>query len=113
MGKFYGTVGYGVTKEIRPGYWDESVTERSYYGDVLQNSHRWENSGNQNDDLNVANRISIIADPFAHENLSSIRYVEWLGSKWKVTSVEVQWPRLILSLGGVYTEQQTGSSSAP
>lgn len=107
MGKFYGKVGYGITKEVRPGYWAEEITERDYYGDVLQNGRRWENSGNQNDNLNLSHRISVLADPFAYENASNIRYVTLLGSKWKVTNIEVQYPRLILTTGGVYSEQAT------
>ena len=106
MAKFYGTIGYGETKETRPGVWEETVTERNYYGDVLQFGRRWESSGNLNDDLNVSNRISIVADPFAYEKFHAIRYISWMGAKWKVSAVEVDYPRLVLTIGGVYNEQQ-------
>lgn len=107
MAKFYGTIGYGETKETRPGVWEEIITERSYFGDVLQFGRRWESSGNLNDNLNVSNRISIVADPFAYEKFHAIRYISWMGSKWKVSAVEVDYPRLVLTIGGVYNEQQT------
>ncbi len=106
MAKFYGKIGYGETKETRPGIWEAVITEKNYYGDVLQFSRRWESSGQLNDDLNVSNRISIVADPFACQNFHAMRYLEWMGSKWKISSVEVQYPRLILTIGGVYSEQQ-------
>lgn len=105
MAKFYGTIGYGETKEIRPGVWREDITEREYYGDVLQFIRRWESGEHLNDDLNVNNKISIVADPFACQNFHTMRYVEWMEVKWKVTNVEVQYPRLILTIGGVYNEQ--------
>ena len=102
MAKFYGEVGYANTTETEPGIWEEVITERMYYGDVLKISRRLVNSGSVNDNLKVNNEISIIADPFAYQNFVNIRYVNWLGASWKVTNVVVQSPRLILSLGGVY-----------
>jgi len=78
------------------------ITEREYYGDILQFSRRWENGEHLNDDLNIDNKISIVADPFAYENFHAIRYIWWIGAKWKVISAEVQYPRLILTIGGVY-----------
>lgn len=102
MAKFYGKIGYSETKETTSGVWTENISERSYRGDVLRNTRRWEGSENLNDNLNVNNLISIVADAFAYENFFSIRYIEWMGSKWKVTNVEVQRPRLILTIGGVY-----------
>jgi len=105
MSKFYGVVGFIAPEETTPGVWTEVETEREYYGDVTRNTSRWDSSGNLNDDLNVNNSISIVADPYASQNFQSIRYVEWMNAKWKVTSVEVQYPRLILSIGGVWNGQ--------
>lgn len=102
MAKFYGKIGYAETKETVPGVYTETITERSYKGDVLRNTRRWESSENLNDNLNVNNLISIVADAFAYDNFFSMRYIEWMGSKWKITNVEVQRPRLILTIGGVY-----------
>lgn len=102
MAKFFGKIGFGVTEEIRPGVWDVQVTEREYFGDLLRNVRRYEPSGQVNEDLNISNEISIVADPYAYENFHAMRYVLFMGAKWKVTGVEVQYPRLILSIGGVY-----------
>lgn len=104
MAKFYGPIGYAVLEEIRPGVHDEIITERMYSGDMTRNTFRTESSGNVNDNINIANTISIVADPFANNNFHSMRYVEYMGTRWKITNVEVQYPRLILSLGGVYNE---------
>lgn len=111
MAKFYGKVGYVDTKQTSPGVWEEVVIdERNYYGDVMRNSKRWDSGENLNDNISINNSISIIADPFAYENFFAIRYVEWMGSFWKVTTVEPERPRLILTLGGVYNGPTSRSS---
>lgn len=101
MGRFYGVVGYGETAETAPGVWKEVYTERNYYGDVQNYTRRLESSAVINDGISVTNVISIIADPYAYEHFASIRYVKWMGVAWKVSSVEVNRPRLILTLGGI------------
>lgn len=102
MAKFYGAIGYAEMVESSPGVYDEQITERMYYGDLVRNTRRLESSGNVNDDINISNEISIVADPFANHNFHSMRYIEFMGAKWKITSVEVKYPRLILTIGGVY-----------
>lgn len=102
MNKFYGKIGYAISEETVPGVWVEQIVERSYYGDVIRNIRRLQSSENLNDDINVSNEISIVADAFANQNFHSMRYVEYMGTKWKVSSIEVKYPRLILSIGGVY-----------
>ena len=106
MAKCYGVIGYAVTKETAPGVWTEEIAEQSYYGDLTRNMRRLQDSGDLNDDINVANEISIVADPYANANFHSMRYVAFMGAKWKISKVEVQYPRLILTLGGVYNGKQ-------
>ena len=102
MSKFYGPIGYVTQKEISPGVWADDVVERIYRGDIIQDIRRWENSEKKNDNLVINNRVSIVADLFAYDNFSTIRYVKWHGVRWKVSSIEIQRPRLILNLGEVY-----------
>lgn len=102
MAKFYGNVGYIETVETEPGCWEEQIIERPYYGDLIRNTSRYQSSGGVNDDININNNISIIADPYANENFQHMRYVEFMGAKWKITNVEIQYPRIILTIGGVY-----------
>ena len=101
MAKFYGVIGYSETVETKPGVWKDQITEHEYCGDLLQNTRSIQSSETLNDDINVANKISIVADPFAYKNFHSMKYVEFMGAKWKITKVEVQYPRLILTIGGV------------
>jgi hypothetical protein len=102
MARFYGKVGYAETSETRPGIFQETVTERVYYGNVERNISKWSSSGNLNDDTTVSNKISVVADPYAYQNFPHIKYVEWMGTLWKVSEIEVERPRLILTIGGVY-----------
>lgn len=102
MAKFYGMIGYEITEETEPGIYEEKIVENAYIGDVIKNSRRLQDTGKVNDDITVSNRISIIADPFANNNFHSMRYVEIMGAKWKITEVEVEYPRLILTIGGLY-----------
>ena len=102
MTRFAGKVGYGESVEQEPGNWDDVITERTYYGDVVRNTLQFRPGESVNNDLSVSNSISILADPYARDNFFKIRYVEWAGTLWKVSNVEQQSPRLILSLGEVY-----------
>ena len=102
MAKFYGKIGYAVTEETTPGVWVEQITERSYYGDIVRNTRRLQASENLNDNINISNEISIVADPYANQNFQLMRYVEFMGAKWKISNVEVKYPRLILTIGGLY-----------
>ena len=101
MAKFFGAIGFTDAKEISPGVWNDT-TEREYFGDILRDTRRLQSSDKVNDDISVSNKLSVVADPYAVKNFHSIIYVKWMGARWKVTSVEVQYPRLILELGGVY-----------
>lgn len=102
MAKFYGKIGYAVTEETAPGVWKEQITEREYYGDLIRNTRSLQSSGQLNDNINISNELSIVADPFANQNFHNMRYVEYMGTRWKISNVRVEYPRLILTLGGVY-----------
>lgn len=100
--KWFGAIGYAETVETKPGVWEEQITKREYFGDLFRNSRRVQSSDKVNADLDISNEISIVSDPYAYENFHSMRYAEFMGAKWKITNIEVQYPRLILTLGGLY-----------
>lgn len=102
MARFCGKVGYFKTVETSPGIYEEEYIEKTYRGDVLSIGRTFQNGSGINDNIVLNNRISIVADEFAYQNFSYITYVEFMGTKWKVSNVEVQRPRLILSIGDVY-----------
>lgn len=102
MAKWCGVIGFGVTEETYPGVYEEQIQERKYYGDLTRTARKIESSSDVNDNINISNQISIIADPFANNNLFAIKYVTFANAKWKVKDINVQYPRLILTIGGVY-----------
>ena len=106
--RYYGLIGYGITKETSQGVWEPTIIERPYYGDVTRNTRRFPHGESINNDVVISNEISIVADPFAYENVNNIRYIEWSGAKWKIESVSIQRPRIVLTIGGVWNESDEG-----
>lgn len=106
MAKWFGKIGFADLVETTPGVWEEKVVPHSYYGDLIRNSRRLQSTSQLNDDINVSNEISIVADPYANDHIHAMRYVEFQGAKWKVSNVDVQYPRLILSVGGLYNGEE-------
>lgn len=102
MARFAGKVGFGETVNRGNGVWEDVMSERPYYGDVVRNRTAFDGSEKVNEDLRISHSISIVADAFAVDHMFAIRYVQWAGSRWIVTAVEIQRPRLLLQLGGVY-----------
>jgi hypothetical protein len=113
MARYFGRVGYGESVETAPGVWADEITEQTYYGDVVRNSRELREGENLNPNLSVQNSISIVADEFANDHIFAIRYVEWAGVLWTVSSVEVQSPRLLLRLGEVYNGPTPGTTPNP
>lgn len=106
MDKWFGNIGCSETVETSPGIWEEIITDRKYYGDILHGSKKVSGGSEKlNDDIIFSNRISIVADPFAFENFPHMKYIEIRGSKWKIAEVELGYPRLIITTGGLYNEQ--------
>lgn len=103
MAKFCGKIGFIKTVETEPGIWEESlVEEKKYYGDITRNIFKYQNNGQVNDNINISNTISIISDPYANNNLQYMKYVVFNGAKWKISNIDIQPPRLILTLGDLY-----------
>lgn len=103
MAKWYGIIGYGISTEVSPGVWQDEIVKRNYSGDVKRLYGKWSEASNStNDDFSTNNQISIISDPFAEQNFTQMRYIVFMGVKWKIISADIKRPRIIISLGGVY-----------
>jgi hypothetical protein len=113
MARFFGRIGYGESVETAPGVWVDQIVEHSYFGDVIRNARNLQPGENLNADLSVQNSISIVADAYANDHFFAIRYVEWAGTLWTVSTVEVQSPRLILRLGEVYNGPTPAAPPTP
>lgn len=103
--KFCGKIGYAITQETTPGVCKEIISEKTYRGNVIKNMSQWQTGDELNDDINISSNISILADAFAYQHFSEIKYVEFMGAKWKVKTATPERPRIILTLGGIYNGQ--------
>lgn len=108
--KFYGPVGFVEVVEKRPGVKTMVPVEYSYAGDVLKRSLRFQAGESVNDSIVPSQQISILADPYARSHAGSMKYVKWMGTAWKISEISVEYPRLILTLGGAYNGATVGSS---
>lgn len=102
MSKFFGEIGFATQVETSPGIWEDKIIEKQYYGDITRESRRFSASEQVLDNINLSNQLSIIADGYVVDNVQNLRYVRWLGGLWKISYVELKFPRLVLELTGVY-----------
>lgn len=102
MSRFHGVVGYGHTSEIRPGVYDDIIIEQEYYGDITNDIAKWREGGKVNKDFTISNVVSILADAYAMEHYSDMRYISILGTRWVITEVQIQRPRLVIRVGDMY-----------
>lgn len=104
MAKFCGRIGFAETVEDPPdsGIAVAVVTERIYYGDILRRNVTNEAQGVVNPSLNINNEISIVADKYVLDNVANMRYITYLGTRWELRTISVDYPRMNITLGGLY-----------
>lgn len=100
--RWSGVIGYAETVETKPGVWSQQIVEHKHYGDVVRNRQLNQSSGQVNNNINISNSISVVADPYAYENFQLMRYITFKGVKWNISDIDIQHPRIVISLGGVY-----------
>lgn len=104
MPKCSGVIGYALAGETQPGVWSEEIVEKKYYGDIVRDNRRIVDQGEVNGSVNISNNISIVSNSFMLENMAFMRYITFMNSKWKISSVEIKPPRIVITLGGLYNE---------
>ena len=112
MARFHDKVGFLICLDYQDtGIAENRAVERPYYGRIIEHTRRWEENDHINDDLNISNQIAITANDYAFKHASSIAYVHFMGGYWKVTSIRIKHPEIILSLGGVWNGPTESSAS--
>lgn len=112
MAKYYGHIGFATPiSDERPGVTYDDIVERPYYGEIIRNARRVQSGDKVNEDLTLSNQISLLLDPYLTKNYYNIRYLTFMGAKWRVTNIEMRYPRMIIDIGGLYAEQPIDSSS--
>lgn len=102
MAKYCGNIGFAKSADDGHGVWEDTITEKKYYGDILQDNRRWSSSDHVMDNLTISTRFSILADSFANSNIGAMKYITYQSEKWKIENVDIQGRRLVISVGGVY-----------
>lgn len=103
MARWFGKIGFGVEEDKGYGNWETDIVEREYFGDLTRSFQRHSLVQNStNGEVTLNNQLSIVADEYSLSNISAILYAEINGINWRVTGVEEQYPRLMLSIGGAY-----------
>lgn len=102
MPKCSGVIGYALAEETQPGVWTENITEKKYFGDIVRDNRKIVDQGEINSSVNISNNVSIVSNKFMLDNMASMRYISFNKSKWKINSIDIKPPRLIISLGGLY-----------
>ena len=104
MARFYGKIGFVDTYESSPGIWSERTVSKTYSGDVLNNRRRFENGESINDNPVMVNYISVVGDDYMLDNYEMMRWVEFNSKRWKITAVELEYPRVKINFGGLWNE---------
>lgn len=103
--RYHGNIGFATTVETAPSVYSEVIVPRSYSGDLIRSYRKIDNSAVINSSVTISNELSIVADKYAYDHISDIRYAEFSNQKWNVISIDIQPPRMILTIGSVYNEQ--------
>lgn len=113
MAKYAGMIGFAKNVEVESGDYEDVVTERRYRGDILRNNQKFAVGGTTSGELRITNQFSILADNYAFDHISEIRYLEWRGNRWIVDYIDIEYPRLVMTIGGLYNGPQAGIAEDP
>ena len=108
MNRWYGKIGFAEQVEVAQSVWTEQITERIYRGDIIRNTRRLQDSQQIKSNISISKRISVIGDAYIRDHFVDMRWVEFMGAKWKAIEVDAsQAPRLIITLGELWNEDET------
>ncbi len=102
MAKYAGLVCYVTQEEKVPGVWTPLENPVLMKGDIIRQSSNYQDNGKINSDISLNHRVSLVGDAYAFDNYYNIKWIMLDGRKWEVTSVEIQRPRIIVSIGGLW-----------
>lgn len=108
--KWYGKIGFATTKETEPDVFVTEIEEHEYFGDILKASKSTRFDNTVNPSISISNQLSVISDPFIQRNFHKIVYVTFGGAKWTISSINVEPPRLIMTFGELYNEDEEVSN---
>lgn len=102
MARFAGLVGYVTQEETSPGIWSSVEKSVMMKGELIRQSSNNRDAGKVNSDITLNHRVSLMGDSYSFDNYYNIKWVMVDKVKWEVSSIEIQRPRLILAIGGLW-----------
>lgn len=105
MAKWSGKIGFGEMVETSTDVWELVISEKHYYGDIIVNRSNTVNKSEINDEISLSNQIRVISAPYACDNYQKIKYITFMKQKWKVNSISIEYPALLITLGGYWNEE--------
>ena len=100
--RFSGKLGLVQQTEVRPGIWEEVVTEVPVLGTVRQVTAVLNGEGNVLPEYTSTTSITVPARGVGPQDNSMIRYVTYKGLRWQINSIVDEPPRIVLYIGEVY-----------
>lgn len=109
MAKFRGTIGFVIDDvEVSPGIYKTEIIERTYTGDIYRDSKRMtDSSSTTNQSVSLSISFNFLTDNFAIDYLYAMSYLIFRGKKWSISTLELKYPRMEITLGGLYNENTT------
>ena len=105
--KWYGEIAFSGQVETEPDSFEERLIKKKFMGDMLRSHNINDSNTNINIDVSLSNQLSVLLDPFLQNNFHKIVYVEFMGTKWTVSSVDIQDRRLLITFGKLYVEEES------
>ena len=100
--RYSGKLGLVEQLEVRPGIWEEVVTEVPVLGTVRQRTEVLTGEGTVLPEYGTTTSISVPARGVGPQDNSMIRYVTYKGLRWQIRSIVDEPPRIVIYVGEVY-----------
>ena len=107
--KFVGDIGFWIDDvEVEPSVFKPAIVEKPYIGELIKDTRRWSNQNSKVDsDFVLNNKIRILADMYMNHNWQSIKFVRMNGTPFTVTSVDLDYPGITITIGGRYDGEES------
>lgn len=105
------SLGFAESKQVRPGIWDDEITEVPKLAEVRQRTETFQVEGNVIPEYKTTTSVSVLSQGPVKPDYSNLRYVLYAGERWIVTSAVHEPPRMTLFIGEVYSGPIPGGTS--
>lgn len=102
MLRYSGKLGIAQQTEVRPGIWEETVTEVPVLGTVRNRTETLDGADSVLPRYRTTTSVSVPARGQGQMDNSDIRYLTYKGKRWQIGSIVDDYPNLVIYIGEVY-----------